>query len=650
MKGVLFKRTLLLFMVIVLLAGILLLGAYSYFGRRTYINLELESLDTVLRTATEMYQSQPTDRDTYTNAIKFISSTADVRFYCFFKDTALIEFSTNILDYNNDYIQAVQFGILDGQTIRKDSLKLNKSTNAIAVGGPLCNAKGECEGGIIFVRAIQHIDAAFHQLNSALWVLALCTVPLILAVGITGIQQMNKPIVDMTKVAIALTNGNYDVRADENIPGEVGIFARAMNRMSDTLSQTIHQLDSEKRQLWSILSSFTDGVAALDNMGNLTHYNPALMRMFGSIDVKTPLDLVPDSKIWDAFSGVLETRQLRTLQYTLPGDKFLWISIVPVMAENRCTGVVGLFKDITEIENLERMRREYVANISHELRTPLTAVRGLLEPLCDGMIKDDEVKQRYYGIMLHEVERLSRLITDMLQLSRLQSGTEYMERTAFDLEELIDSVYQSYQQVARQKGIHLCVELEELPEVISDADRIEQVLVILLDNAMRYAGQDGTVKILTRQDEADVYVSVWDSGCGIAQNDICHIFERFYKTDKSRKEGGTGLGLSIAKEIMDKLGESITVKSEVGKWTCFTFTVKKYISNAIQLGPVDTSNAILYDSNRDASLSSYSSSPEGSNQPMDAPYEVLSQPDKEESKKSKGEKKNKRKLGSLNLL
>ena len=104
------------------------------------------------------------------------------------------------------------------------------------------------------MRAIQHIDAAFHQLNSALWVLALCTVPLILAVGITGIQQMNKPIADMTKVAIALTNGNYDVRADENIPGEVGIFARAMNRMSDTLSQTIHQLDSEKRQLWSILS------------------------------------------------------------------------------------------------------------------------------------------------------------------------------------------------------------------------------------------------------------------------------------------------------------------------------------------------------------------------------------------------------------
>ena len=127
-----------------------------------------------------------------------------------------------------------------------------------------------------------------------------------------------------------------------------------MNRMSDTISQTIYQLDSEKRQLWYILSSFTDGVAALDNTGNLTHYNPALMKMFGAVDVKTPHDLIPDTEIWEAFRRVLETREPNTLRYTLPGEKYLWISIVPVMGENdTCTGVVGLFKDVTEIENME---------------------------------------------------------------------------------------------------------------------------------------------------------------------------------------------------------------------------------------------------------------------------------------------------------
>lgn len=657
MKGVLFKRTLMLFTIILLLAGLVLLGAYSYFGRRTFINLELDSLDSVLHAASETYLVRDTlftNRSNYIKSLNFMCSTADVRYYFFYYNSdGNIEAVTNIAEYSNDYIQAVQFDILNGETIKKDDLRLSKTINAIAVGGPLYTASGIREGGIIFVREIQHIDAAFTKLNSALWILVLCTVPLIAIIGFSSIRQMNKPIADMTTVAIELTRGNYEVRANEDIPGEIGIFARAMNRMSDTLSQTIYQLDSEKRQLWSILSSFTDGVAALDDLGNLTHYNPALMGMFGAVDVKTPLDLVPDSKIWEAFQSVLETKEPRTLQYTLPGDKLLLISIVPVMAEDRCTGVVGLFKDITEIENLERTRRDYVANISHELRTPLTAIRGLLEPLSDGMVKDEATRTRYYGIMLHEVERLSRLITDMLQLSRLQSGTEYMERTTFDLGKLIDDIYQGYRQTAMQKGIQLCVEMEELPEVISDPDRIEQVLVILLDNAMRYAGEGGTIRIFTRQDERDVYVSVWDSGCGIPEKDICHVFERFFKSDKSRKEGGTGLGLSIAREVMDKLGESITVKSKVGEWTCFTFTVKKYISNAIQLGPVDMSNAIIYDSDKYTGISKNEEPITKEGGAMDAPYEVLEtnppiQKDRGEGKKA--DKKNKRKPVNLMLF
>ena len=260
------------------------------------------------------------------------------------------------------------------------------------------------------------------------------------------------------------------------------------------------------------------------------------------------------------------------------------------------------------------------------------------------MIKDDAVKMRYYGIMLHEVERLSRLITDMLQLSRLQSGTEYMEKTTFNIGELIDDVYQSYQQNAHQKGIRLELDMDEdLPEVISDPDRIEQVLVILLDNAMRYAGDGGTIRIGAHQDASDIHVSVWDSGCGISPEDMVHVFERFYKTDKSRKEGGTGLGLSIAKQIMDKLDEQITVQSEVGKWTCFTFTVKKYVSNAIALGPVDDS-AIVYGEMTEEQ----SAAPTQEKVSMDAPFEVIKQdkkPDKPRFKEIESSRKKNRNKG-----
>ena len=636
MKGVLFRRTLALFVLVLLLADIALLGAYSYFGRKTYIDLELDSLDSVMNSAKGIYEVRDdmfSSRNSFSRSLGFLSSTADVKYYYFYYGSSGIEAVTNIAEYNNAYIQSVQFDILEGQTIRKKDLLLTNNINAIAVGQPLYGNDGTTiEGGLIFVREIQHVDAAFGKLNSALQILGIGLVPVLLIIALASIRQINKPISEMTKVAIELTNGNYSVRANENVHGEIGIFARAMNRMSDTISQTIYQLDSEKRQLWYILSSFTDGVAALDNTGNLTHYNPALMKMFGAVDVKTPHDLIPDSQIWEAFRRVLETRESNTLHYTLPGDKYLWISIVPVMGENdACTGVVGLFKDVTEIENLEKMRRDYIANISHELRTPLTAVRGLLEPLSDGMIKDDAVKMRYYGIMLHEVERLSRLITDMLQLSRLQSGTEYMEKSTFNVGELIDDVYQSYRQNAQQKGIRLELDMEEdLPDVISDPDRIEQVLVILLDNAMRYAGEGGTVRISAHQDTSDVHVSVWDSGCGIAPEDMVHVFERFFKTDKSRKEGGTGLGLSIAKQIMDKLDEQITVQSEVGKWTCFTFTVKKYVSNAIALGPVDET-AIVYNE-----LNTEPGRTAGEKDSMDAPFEVLKEDKKADKARFKG--------------
>lgn len=624
MKGFLFRRTLALFVLVLLLADLALLGAYSYFGRKIYIDLELDSLDSAMSSAQGIYEVRDdmfSSWNSFNRSLGFLSSTAGVKYYYFYYASSGIEAVTNIAEYNNAYIQSVQFDILEGQKIRKKDLQLTSHINAIAVGEPLCNSDGSIEGGLIFVREIQHIDAAFGKLNNALRILGVIIVPVLLIVSLASIRRINRPISEMTKVAIELTNGNYSVRANENVHGEIGIFARAMNRMSDTISQTIYQLDSEKRQLWYILSSFTDGVAALDNTGNLTHYNPALMKMFGAVDVKTPHDLIPDSQIWEAFRRVLETRESNTLRYTLPGDKYLWISIVPVMGENdACTGVVGLFKDVTEIENLERMRRDYIANISHELRTPLTAVRGLLEPLSDGMIQDDAVKMRYYGIMLHEVERLSRLITDMLQLSRLQSGTEYMEKSTFSVGELIDDVYQSYRQNAKRKGIDLQLDMEEdLPDVISDPDRIEQVLVILLDNAMRYAGEGGTVRISAHQDTSDIHVSVWDSGCGISPEDMVHIFERFYKTDKSRKEGGTGLGLSIAKQIMDKLGEQITVESQVGHWTRFTFTVKKYVSNAIALGPVDDA-AIVYNE-----LKVEPGEAAGEKDTMDAPFEVLNE-------------------------
>lgn len=418
--------------------------------------------------------------------------------------------------------------------------------------------------------------------------------------------------------------GDFDVRVpNEEAPGEVGLLARSLNELCERLSKTIYQLRSEKGQLNHILRSLSDGVVAMDGLGALTQYNPAVMRMFGSVEVNTREDLVADASLWKVFDQVYATGKSRMITYDMPGDRTLWITISAVLTEDgECTGVVGLFKDMTEMERVEKMRREYVANVSHELRTPLTAVRGLLEPLADGMVKDEAVRQRYYKTMLHEVLRLSRLISDMMTLSRLQSGTEYMEVSKVDVAELLHDVAQSYVQTAKSKGIELRVNTQETVEALTDSDKVEQILIILIDNAMRYTPKGGSITLKLKNGNR-LIVSVEDTGCGIPQEDVPHLFERFYKVDKSRKEGGTGLGLSIAYQIIEKLGEKITVTSELGKGTCFAFTLKKYVSNAIALGPAHETAPINinmegYEPQQKAAVNQ-----KDKRKPRDAEYEVL---------------------------
>lgn len=589
-KGELFQKSFIICIVLLLLATVVLLGAYTYFGRRTYISLQQESLNRTADAAQALFDHQLGDTGTtfqqYLDSISKASNISYILIFPHSQENAYF-FATNILDYeDNAFTQQLTERMMSGEIIDFHNITVSSVSGSIYSGRPLYQGD-ELKGCMLLILEIDEITSAFARLSNSLWITALFLLPIMFLAASFLISNLLYPISEMTKVARQLSRGNYDVRIREQYRGELGILARTMNNMSGALSRTIRQLESEKRQLGYILSSFSDGVAAIDNNGELTHFNPALMKMFGAVDVRSPIDLVPDRMIWDAFEAVVDTKEPRTFHYNMPGDRVLWITIVPVMSESEgCVGAVGLFKDATEIEQLERMRNEYVANISHELRTPLTAVRGLLEPLCDGMVKDEDTRNRYYSIMLHEVERLSRLITDMLQLSRLQSGTENMNMTLFDVNELIDDVTLSLMPEAKKRNLQIEVETkEQLPDVISDRDRIEQVLVILIDNALRYARTK--VRLIIDEDPHDVFVSVWDDGCGISKTDMSRLFERFYKVDKSRKEGGNGLGLSIAKQIMDKLEEQLDVDSVEGEWTCFRITIKKYVSNAIPLNSIE---------------------------------------------------------------
>ena len=218
-----------------------------------------------------------------------------------------------------------------------------------------------------------------------------------------------------------------------------------------------------------------------------------------------------------------------------------------------------------------------MANVSHELRTPLSAVRGLTEALSDGLIKTEEDRARYYGYILHECLRLSRLIDDLLELSRLQSGTEAMEPAKLNVTELIKEMPMRYETLAEEKGIEFTTDLmENCPYTWANADRVEQILTILLDNAFKFTPPEGRVWIETQVQNQKILVRVKNSGDGIQPEDLPHVFERFYKADKAHTGGGTGLGLSIASEILQRMEESISVSSVPGQTTTFSFTLPVY--------------------------------------------------------------------------
>ena len=629
MRSVFFWRVLTVAIIAVLLVSTISLAAYAYIGKNTYISIEMSNLEPEAEVTLAIYEEYKNGRISEESFQKLIekqsiSTESAILIADSIGNTLIVRNRGNPIDITElgVFFASELQNVLRGNTITNDNLVLPNGESAVSVGIPIFAEDGSVNGCIFIIKQIHRIETAFQKLSNTLMATTLIVLPLILLVAAFGTSNISKPIRKMSDVALQMANGNFDIRASEKHTGELGILARSLNTLCINLSNTIYQLQNEKNQLNQILSSFTDGVAALDSIGSLTHYNPALMKMFGTVEVNRPIDLVPDQSVWDAFQDVYDSKQQQTLHYKLPGDRSLWISIVPIMSEDQqnCTGVVGLFKDVTEFERLEQTRRDYVANVSHELRTPLTAIRGLLEPLSDGLIQDKETQDRYYRIMLREVERLSRLITDLLQLSRLQSGTEHMEVRAVNLKELLEDTHQNFQNEAAQHKIHLALEVGNIPYAMTDADRIEQILVILIDNAMHYTPEGGTITISAESISNDrILVSVTDTGCGIAEEDLPHLFERFYKTDKSRREGGTGLGLSIAKQIIDRLGETIYVESKLGEGTSFHFTVQKYVSNAIALGP-SSSNERYMNSRRAEKTTFTVSEP---SEIQDAPFEVL---------------------------
>ncbi len=390
-----------------------------------------------------------------------------------------------------------------------------------------------------------------------------------------------EPVARLRDAAVAMADGHLDTRADDRVEGELGQLGKALNHLSDQLSRNMYNLIVERNRLRNMLNGLSEGIVAIDADGRLTHTNPALGRLIpraksGQHFADPRMKTIPDRTIWADFDRVIATGETVTRNLESK-DMILRMKVTPIRDELKAiAGAVGLFSDITQMERLEKTRRDYVSNVSHELRTPLTAMRALVEPLKDGMVTSEADRQRYYDIILREILRLSRLINDQLELSRLQSGTLSIQKTHMKIDDLVYDVCDRYAAIAEEHGLKLRVNTDftQCPMVYANADRLEQMLIILLDNAIKYT-EKGSVSVSARWDDEKVVISVNDTGIGIDEADLPYVFDRFYKVDKAHSGKGSGLGLSIAKELLKRMGEDIRVTSEKGKGTQFSFTLHR---------------------------------------------------------------------------
>jgi len=396
-------------------------------------------------------------------------------------------------------------------------------------------------------------------------------------------HTITNPIKDITRQATAVADGKFDQQVKILSSDEIGQLGEAFNHMTDRLREALSINEEEKEKLASILSNMSDGVIAADEVGTVIVMNRRAKHMLQLNDhTMNGLDIagvlgIPKTRIGQHVMGDDNTSIIR-LERGDEEEQIVRVTFTAIHRRNQgIAGTIAVLQDVTEQEELDRSRREFVANVSHELRTPLTTIKSYVEALDDGAMNEPQLAQRFVGVIRSETERMIRLVTDLLHLSRLDSKQATLRKQPTNVMEMLDEVADRFSVQARQKAIRLRVTaIDGIKPVMLDRDQIDQVLDNLLSNALKFTPEGGFIEIGARKQDAD-WIEFWvmDTGIGIPKKDLSRIFERFYRVDKarSRSMGGTGLGLSIAREIIRAHGGSIVFESELGQGTKVMFTL-----------------------------------------------------------------------------
>ena len=444
---------------------------------------------------------------------------------------------------------------------------------------------GVPEGVIRLATPLEYLSSTRSALHGLVGGATLLTVLIALLFSGFLSNLTTRPLRDMAHDATRIGQGGRGARIKVTSNDEIGKLAGVLNEMSQRIDDQVERLSTEKQRLDTILRSMGEGVMVTAPDGIITLVNPSFRRLFsikGEMEGKKIVEISRHPDLLEAFNDMTRPDMdelLREISIQ-PGNITLFTHWVPLNVNGVRQGVVAVFHDISDLKKVENMRRDFVANVSHELRTPVTIIKGYAETLLDGTLESDPVRaRRFVEIIASHSERLTNLINDILTLSHLETKEALLDLHPIDVDGTIAKACMLLQEGADQKSITINNESAgcAVPRVLADQGRLEQVLVNLLENAIKYTPEHGSIRLFTEDSGEFVRVSVADTGIGIPFRDLPRIFERFYRVDeaRTREQGGTGLGLAIVKHIVQLHGGDVAVTSETGKGSVFSFTLRK---------------------------------------------------------------------------
>lgn len=469
-----------------------------------------------------------------------------------------------------------------------NSYSVRKSTtqdrSLLYVSTPVFS-QSEITGVVRVALPLDHVDAGYRKILSALLIASLLTSVVAVIFSLAFAYRYTRPLETVIHTANTIAEGDLSKRVFIKTGDELEILAHAINNLTSSLEDKVNDITAQNRKLELILQNMGDAVILLDRFGKVTTANKTARTIFGITGQmlgQHNIQVIGNSLLDQASQATLRLNESRIidLKTNIHGKKRVFqVFLAPVTSsESEITGVLGVFHDITTLQEIHDRQADFVTNASHELATPLTAIKGFAETLLDGALKQPELGEKFVRIIYDEADRMHRLIQDLLKLARL-NAQEYREQIKLEEVAIAPILAAAKQDMAprwQQKNQTVTLECDQAAlTAIAHPDWLKQVIVNLLENSIKYTPLYGKILLSCWQEDRQVKIAVKDSGIGIPAKDLPLIFDRFYRVDRARARtaGGSGLGLAIVKFIVEMFGGHIEVDSRVDVGTTFTITL-----------------------------------------------------------------------------